>query len=185
MVRLTLLVNRAMLKTTKPIILIGPMGCGKTSTAHRLACALKYDFYDTDNELVERTGVSINHIFDVEGEAGFRLRETKILKELCQLENAVIATGGGIVVEPENRHLLKQYGIVFYLQSSIECLVARTNKSRHRPLLENSDDRQQTMIDILKIRQPWYLECADIVINTSYKKLYMIINEIKKGLYEI
>lgn len=182
--QLILLATR-MIRNAKPIVLIGPMGSGKTSAGHRLSCVLKRDFYDTDTELVERTGVSISHIFDVEKEDGFRQRESKILAELCQLENTVIATGGGIVIESYNRDLLKKYGMVIYLQSSIECLLERTNKSKHRPLLASSNDKKQTIIDIVQKREKWYQECADITIDTSYKKLYMIINEIKKSINEL
>ncbi len=166
----------------KSIILIGPMGVGKTSIGHRLAYVLRYDFYDSDSELVERTGVSINHIFKVEGETGFRRRESKMLKELCQLKNSVIATGGGIVTVLENRQLLQKHNPVIYLKSSLTTLLERTAKSNHRPLLENSANREKTITDLLKVRNPWYQQCANITIDTSGKRLYMIINEIKKKL---
>jgi len=84
------------------VVLVGPMGSGKTSVGRRLACVLKRDFFDSDFEIVARTGVAIDHIFDVEGEEGFRQRETKMLKDLCEISNVVIATGGGIVIKEEN-----------------------------------------------------------------------------------
>jgi shikimate kinase len=102
------------------VVLVGPMGSGKTSVGRRLACVLKRDFFDSDFEIVARTGVAIDHIFDVEGEEGFRQREINMLSELCEIPNIVIATGGGIVIKPENRELLKRDSFVVYLSSSIK-----------------------------------------------------------------
>ena len=123
-------------KQTTNVVLVGPMGSGKTSVGRRLACVLERDFFDSDFELVARTGVAIDHIFDVEGEKGFRQRETQVLKDLCKIPNIVIATGGGIVIREENRALLKRDSFVVYLFSSIEQLVKRTAHSKSRPLLE-------------------------------------------------
>jgi shikimate kinase len=164
------------------IVLVGPMGSGKTSVGRRLACVLKRDFFDSDFEIVARTGVAIDHIFDVEGEEGFRNRETSMLADLCEISNIVIATGGGIVIKPENRELLKHNSFVVYLSSSVEQLVNRTARSKSRPLLERSTDREQTIKDILKARESFYQEVADIVIDTTGKKLYAIINEITKAI---
>jgi shikimate kinase len=158
------------------------MGSGKTSVGRRLACVLKRDFFDSDFEIVARTGVAIDHIFDVEGEEGFRLRESAMLADLCEISNIVIATGGGIVIKPQNRELLKQHSFVVYLSSSVEQLVMRTAKSKSRPLLEKSSNREQTIRDILEAREPLYQEVADVVIDTTGKKLYAIINEIKKAI---
>jgi shikimate kinase len=158
------------------------MGSGKTSVGRRLACVLKRDFFDSDFEIVARTGVSIGHIFDVEGEEGFRQRETSMLSELCDISNIVIATGGGIVIKSENRALLKNNSFVVYLASSVEQLVMRTARSKSRPLLEKSTNREQTIRDILEAREPLYQEVADVVIDTTGKKLYAIINEIKKSI---
>ena len=164
------------------IVLVGPMGSGKTSVGRRLACVLKRDFFDSDFEIVARTDVAIDHIFDVEGEEGFRNRETNMLTDLCEISNIVIATGGGIVIKPENRELLKHNSFVVYLSSSVEQLVARTARSKSRPLLERSTNREQTIKDILEARETFYQEVADIVIDTTGKKLYAIINEIKKAI---
>ncbi|MDC0429865.1 shikimate kinase [Candidatus Thioglobus sp.] len=164
------------------IVLVGPMGSGKTSVGRRLACVLKRDFFDSDFEIVARTGVAIDHIFDVEGEEGFRNRETSMLADLCEISNIVIATGGGIVIKPENRELLKQNSFVVYLSSSVEQLVNRTARSKSRPLLERSTNREQTIKDILEARESFYQEVADIVIDTTGKKLYAIINEITKSI---
>ena len=164
------------------VVLVGPMGSGKTSVGRRLACVLKRDFFDSDFEIVARTGVAIDHIFDVEGEEGFRKRETKMLAELCEIKNIVIATGGGIVIKQENRELLKKNSFVVYLSSSIEQLVMRTAKSKSRPLLERSNNRNKTIRDLVEKREPLYQEVADVVIDTTGKKLYAIINEIKKAI---
>ncbi len=164
------------------VVLVGPMGSGKTSVGRRLACVLKRDFFDSDFEIVARTGVAIDHIFDVEGEEGFRQREINMLAELCEIPNIVIATGGGIVIKPENRELLKRDSFVVYLSSSIEQLVMRTARSKSRPLLEQSSNREQTIRDLVKKREPLYQEVADVVIDTTGKKLYAIINEIKKAI---
>jgi shikimate kinase len=161
------------------IVLVGPMGSGKTSVGRRLACVLKRDFFDSDFEIVSRTGVSIDHIFDVEGEKGFRVRESEVLIDLCAITNVVIATGGGIVVKQRNREILKNNSFVVYLSSSIEQLVKRTSHSKTRPLLERSTDREKTLRDIVDARDDFYTEVADVVIDTTGKKLYAIINEIK------
>lgn len=171
-----------MLDKVTNIVLVGPMGSGKTSVGRRLACVLKRDFFDSDFEIVARTGVAIDHIFDVEGEEGFRNRETSMLTDLCEISNIVIATGGGIVIRPENRELLKHNSFVVYLSSSVEQLVNRTARSKSRPLLERSTNREQTIKDILEARESFYQEVADIVIDTTGKKLYAIINEITKSI---
>jgi shikimate kinase len=171
-----------MLDKATNIVLVGPMGSGKTSVGRRLACVLKRDFFDSDFEIVARTGVAIDHIFDVEGEEGFRNRETSMLADLCEISNIVIATGGGIVIKPKNRELLKHNGFVVYLSSSVEQLVNRTARSKSRPLLERSTNREQTIKDILEARESFYQEVADIVIDTTGKKLYVIINEITKSI---
>ena len=164
------------------VVLVGPMGSGKTSVGRRLACVLKRDFFDSDFEIVARTGVAIDHIFDVEGEKGFRKRETQMLKELCDISNIVIATGGGIVIKEENRVLLKRHSFVVYLSSSVDQVVKRTAKSKSRPLLEQSSNREKTIRDLVNIREPLYQEVADVVIDTTGKKLYAIINEITKNI---
>jgi shikimate kinase len=171
-----------MKKQSINIILVGPMGSGKTSVGRRLACVLKRDFFDSDFEIVARTGVSIEHIFDVESEEGFRKRETAVLKDLCDISNIVIATGGGIVIKPENRELLKRNSFVVYLASSVEQLIIRTAKSKSRPLLEKSTNREKTIRELIQQREPLYQEVADVVIDTTGKKLYAIINNIKKAI---
>ena len=164
------------------IVLIGPMGSGKTTVGRRLAEQLKIDFYDADHEIINKTGVSIDHIFDIEGEQGFRKRESDVLEELSSKPNIVLATGGGAVLSEGNRLLLKKSGSVIYLLSSVDQILRRTAKSKTRPLLENSSDRRKTISDIIDSRDSLYREIATFIINTNGKKLNEIINEIQSFL---
>ena len=164
------------------IVLIGPMGSGKTTVGRRLAEVLKIDFYDADYEIINKTGVSIDHIFDIEGEEGFRKRESSILKDLCLKPNIVLATGGGAVLLGKNRDMIKKMGSVIYLSSSVDQILRRTSKSKTRPLLENSPNRRKTILDIIEAREPLYREVASIVINTNGKKLNEVIKEIHSHL---
>ena len=167
---------------SKNIVLVGPMGCGKTTVGRQLASKLNQDFFDTDHEIINKTGVSIDHIFDIEGEEGFRRRESEVLESLCDMNNIVIATGGGVVLLPQNRLVLKNAGVVIYLSSSVEQLLRRTAKSKTRPLLENSSDRQKTITDIVNARDKYYREVATIVIDTTGKKLNEVIDIIMNDL---
>jgi len=166
--------------SSKNIVLVGLMGSGKTTVGRRLAYKLNRDFFDTDHELINKTGVSIDHIFDIEGEKGFRERESKILENLCQMSNIILATGGGIVILPENREILKNAGLVVYLLASVDQIFRRTSKSKARPLLENSTDRKKTIIELLEARDVYYREVASFVVDTTGKKLQEIINVILK-----
>ena len=166
--------------TSKNIVLVGPMGSGKTTVGRRLAHELNQDFFDTDHEIIDKTGVTIDHIFDIEGEEGFRERESKILENLCQMSNIILATGGGIVIKPKNREILKNSGLVVYLSSSVDQLLRRTAKSKTRPLLENSTDRRKTITDLVEARDLYYREVASLVIDTTGKKLHEVINIIKR-----
>ncbi len=167
---------------SKNIVLVGPMGCGKTTVGRQLASKLNQDFFDTDHEIINKTGVSIDHIFDIEGEEGFRRRESEVLESLCDINNIVIATGGGVVLLPQNRLVLKNAGVVVYLSSSVEQLLRRTAKSKTRPLLENSSDRQKTITEIVNARDKYYREVATIVIDTTGKKLNEVIDIIMNDL---
>jgi shikimate kinase len=167
---------------SKNIVLVGPMGCGKTTIGRRLSIKLNQDFFDTDHEIIKKTGVSIDHIFDIEGEEGFRQRESEALESLCDMKNVVIATGGGVVLLPQNRVVLKSTGVVVYLLSSVDQLLRRTAKSKTRPLLENSSDRQKTITEIVNARDKYYREVATIVIDTTGKKLNEVIDLIMNDL---
>ena len=158
------------------------MGSGKTTVGKRLSEKLDIDFYDADHEIIDKTGVSIDHIFDVEGEKGFRKRESNVLKDLCNKPNIVIATGGGAVMLEENRLEISKAGSVIYLSSSVDQILRRTAKSKTRPLLENSTNKRKTISDIIEARDPLYREIATIIINTNGKKLNEVIHEILKQL---
>ena len=164
------------------IILVGPMGSGKTTIGRRLSERLSLDFFDSDHEIVNTTGVSIDHIFDIEGEKGFRARESDVLKKLCNIPNIVLATGGGTVILEENRELMKKASSIIYLSSSVDQILRRTAKSKTRPLLEKSNNRRKTITDILEARDSLYKEVATLVINTNEKKLNKVIDEIMESL---
>ena len=165
------------------IILIGPMGSGKTSTGRMLAKEMGYAFADTDEEVTKRTGVSIAYIFDVEGEEGFRKRECLALKECLNDNNTVLSTGGGIVLSKENRDLLQDRGTVVYLQTSIRSQVKRTSSTNNRPLLQNKDP-EETLEKLMLTRAPLYEEIADITIMTDNKSLQEMSKEIQRAINE-
>ena len=171
-----------MQSTAKNIILVGPMGSGKTTIGKRLSESLGLEFFDSDIEIINKTGVSIDHIFDIEGEKGFRFRESDVLKKLCKIPNIVIATGGGAVLSDTNRELIKSAGLVVYLMSSVDQLLRRTAKSKTRPLLEKSNNRRKTITDIIETRDSLYKEVASVIINTNGKKLNEVIDEIIEAL---
>ena len=165
------------------IILIGPMGSGKTSTGKMLAKEMGYVFLDTDEEVTKRTGVSIAYIFDVEGEEGFRKRECLALKECLNDNNTILSTGGGIVLSKENRDLLQDRGTVVYLQTSIRFQVKRTASTNNRPLLKNKDPKE-TLEKLMLTRAPLYEEIADITIMTDNKSLQEMSKEIQRAINE-
>ena len=160
------------------IILVGPMGSGKTTIGRRLSERLSLDFFDSDHEIVNTTGVSIDHIFDIEGEKGFRARESDVLKKLCNMPNIVLATGGGAVILEENRELMKKASSIIYLSSSVDQILRRTAKSKTRPLLEKSNNRRKTITDIVEARDSLYKEVSSQIIDTNGKKLNEVIDEI-------
>ena len=164
------------------IVLVGPMGSGKTTVGRRLSEKLGVNFYDADHEIIDKTGVSIDHIFDVEGEEGFRKRESDVLRELCIKDNIVLATGGGAVISKENRFEISKTGSIIYLLSTVDQILRRTAKSKTRPLLEKSSNKRKTITDIIEARDPLYREIATIIIDTNGKKLNEVIHEILKHL---
>ncbi len=145
------------------IFLVGPMGAGKSTIGRHLAELLGKSFYDADEEIEKRTGASITWIFDIEGEPGFRKRESAVLEELTQHENVVVATGGGAILEEGNRALLKARGTVVYLAADIDTLAQRTRRDRARPLLQTAD-RRQRIDDLMKEREPLYRATADVTV---------------------
>jgi|TARA_B110001454_G_scaffold136884_1_gene127204 shikimate kinase len=164
------------------IFLIGPMGSGKTTVGRRLASMLGKTFCDTDNEVEAKTGVNIAYIFDVEGEEGFRTRESAALFEKAQLDNIIISTGGGIIELKANREVLKN-GYVIYLKTSLETQKERVTPNENRPLLLNTNAEKQ-LTELMIKRKPLYEESADRVIITDgltskavAKQIFEAINE--------
>ena len=148
------------------IFLVGPMGAGKSTIGKYLAQHLKLRFADTDTEIEARTGADIPWIFDVEGEAGFREREVQVVEEMTTWDDIVLATGGGVVMRPENRQALGARGYVVYLHATVEEQVRRTRRDRRRPLLQKGDP-EQVLRALMAIRDPLYREIADHIIDTD------------------
>jgi len=153
------------------------MGAGKSTIGRQLATVLKKDFKDSDHEIIARTGASIPLIFEIEGEEGFRKRETAMIDELTQLENVVLATGGGAVLRQENRKHLVDRGVVIYLFASIDQLFERTSRDRNRPLLQTEDPRGK-LAQLMAERDPIYREVADMVVHTDDRSIKSVIKEI-------
>jgi len=159
------------------IILIGPMGSGKTSTGRILAKEMGFEFIDTDEAIIESTGVSIAYIFDVEGEAGFRKREHKELMKFLGNDNMVIATGGGIITYDKSRVILQDQKKVVYLKTSIEKQIERATVSDNRPLLIDTDPESKLQ-ELMLTREPLYEEISDIKIDTNERRPSEIALEI-------
>jgi len=171
-------------KTTRRIFLVGLMGAGKTTIGKQLAQSLGYEFYDSDHEIEKHTGATIPLIFELEGEQGFRSRETKMIDELTQRENIILATGGGVVLCEENRAALTERGIVIYLSASVEQLFNRTRRDKSRPLLQTENPREK-LTELLQQREPLYKNIADIVVDTGKGNIKSIVNFINKKLLTI
>lgn len=163
------------------IFLVGPMGAGKTTVGRRLAEARGMEFIDSDHEVESRTGVNINFIFEKEGEAGFRRRECAAIADLAARENLVLSTGGGAILDPENRRLLAEHGFVVYLYASVEQQIARTERTDNRPLLRVGD-RRETLQRLFQIRDPLYREIADLVVNTDGRNARLLSRDIEDRL---
>lgn len=164
------------------IFLIGPMGAGKSTIGRTLAKELKLEFYDSDEVIEQRTGADISWIFDVEGEEGFRKREQKIIEELTQKSNIVLATGGGVVTSPENRNALAARGTVIYLKTSLQQQYERTKRDTKRPLLQ-TDDLESRLEALREEREPYYEELADISFETDKLTVKAVANNIIKYIY--
>ncbi len=163
------------------IFLVGPMGAGKTSVGRQLARRLGLEFVDADHEIERRTGVDIPYIFEVEGEAGFRERERRVLAELTLRPGIVLATGGGAVLDEANRAVLAARGTVVYLHASVGEQLRRTRGDRRRPLLQVADPAAR-LAELMAVREPLYRAVADLVVETDGRGVRSVVGEIVRRL---
>jgi shikimate kinase len=175
--------NALNLQVPGNVFLVGLMGAGKTAAGRILAQHLGKAFYDCDHEIERRTGVRIPVIFDIEGEAGFRAREAAVLQELTVLKDIVLATGGGAVLNAENRRALVAGGTVVYLRTSLDDLWRRVRHDRNRPLLQTADPRQR-LAELYAERDPLYREVATIIIDSGSQSLRSLARLLEHRLAE-
>ena len=169
------------MKTPGSLFLTGPMGAGKSTIGRQLSRQLRMTFYDSDREIENRTGVDIPLIFELEGEQGFRKRERLVIDELTSLPDIVLATGGGAILDADNRKHMAERGLVIYLHASVNQQLARTKHDRNRPLLQTDNPRQR-LDDLMQLRDPLYREIADLVIDTDGKRVMAVVNQIIRKL---
>jgi shikimate kinase len=164
-------------KPKQAIFLIGMMGAGKTTVGRSLSRRLDLEFLDADRELEARLGVGIPTVFELEGEAGFRRRESALIDELTQRDRLVLATGGGVVLDPANRRALGERGLVIYLRASVADLWHRLRRDRQRPLLRTADPRAR-IESLVAERDPLYMEVAHLVVETGRQPVEMVVADI-------
>jgi shikimate kinase len=170
-----------MVHASNNIFLVGMPGSGKTTIGRQLARRMQRSFVDADHEIEARTGVRIPLIFDIEGEQGFRDRESKVLAELSGGSNQVVATGGGAVLRPENRAALKQGGVIVYLHATPHLLFERTRMDHNRPLLQVADPMKK-IEELFVQRDPLYREVADIIVNSLGGSVTHLVKQIQREL---
>lgn len=163
--------------TSPNVYLVGPMGVGKTTVGRSLAEALNLHFVDVDKEIELRAGADISWIFDVEGEFGFRQRESRTLEDIAAQTGQLIATGGGIVLSEANRQIIKQSGYCVYLKADLQQLVHRIGRDKKRPLLRTGNPRE-VLRKILEEREPMYMDVADCVVQTTAKPMRYVVREV-------
>jgi shikimate kinase len=169
---------------TGNIFLIGLMGAGKTTVGKLIARHLNRPFFDSDHEIEKRTGVNIPLIFELEGEAGFRTRETAVIEELTGLKNIVLATGGGAILSPRNRDNLRGNGTVIYLRARVEDLWQRTRHDKNRPLLQTADPLTK-LKELFAQRDPLYCEIADIIVDSGAQSVHALVHQIEEQLKQL
>ena len=158
------------------IALIGFMGAGKTSVGRLAAEQLHFDYLDTDELIQSRTGRAITEIFSTDGEPAFRKMESELVTELAARTNTVIATGGGLPVNPQNLLNLKKYALVVCLWASPEKIWERVKNQTHRPLLHDPDP-QKKIRDLLAVREPFYKQ-ADVLLNTELRSVREVTQQV-------
>jgi shikimate kinase len=159
------------------IFLVGPMGSGKTAVGRYLARLLDYPFFDSDHEIELRSGADIPLIFEREGEAGFRRREREVIADLVRNQRAVLATGGGAILDAANRADLIRHGWVVYLEASVSQQAERAGRTRHRPLLHGADPTLR-LEELLRVREPLYREVADLTVSTDRRRVPAVAERI-------
>lgn len=163
------------------VFLVGLMGAGKTTIGRILARKLGLTFIDSDHEIEARTGASIPWIFEIEGEASFRRREADVIRELSAQQGLVLATGGGAILNADNRTFLKARGTVIYLRASVNSILQRTAHDKNRPLLQTADPRAK-LEELMEVRDPLYMEIADLVIDTGRPNVQSMVQTILNQL---
>jgi shikimate kinase len=166
------------------IFLVGMMGAGKTSVGRVLAKRLQKTFYDSDHVIENRTGVKIPVIFEIEGEAGFRVRESAVVDELTAQCDIVLATGGGAVLSEKNRERMRARGTVVYLRASVRDLLNRTRHDKNRPLLQATDPRAR-LSELYEKRDPLYREVAHLTVDTGNQSLTSLVSRLCQLLLEM
>jgi len=171
------------MESSRSIFLVGLMGAGKTTVGRQLARRLGKTFYDTDHEIEGRTGVRVALIFEIEGELGFRAREAQVIEALTALDDVVLATGGGAVLDPANRARLAGRGFVIYLRAQPRDLHYRTRHDKSRPLLANGDPLAR-LEELHRVRDPLYAEVADLTVDTGRQSVGHLVEQLLKRLPE-
>ncbi|OGT42341.1 MAG: shikimate kinase I [Gammaproteobacteria bacterium RIFCSPHIGHO2_12_FULL_37_34] len=166
------------------IFLIGPMGAGKTSIGRALAKQLGKDFYDSDEEIEKKMGVSLSWIFDLEGMEGYREREKKIIDELSLLTNTVLSTGGGCVETKEVCDYLQHRGLIIYMEVSLETQLDRLKRDKRRPLLQG-ENPQEVLKHLWETREPIYEHIADCTVGTDHRSIRDVCDDIIRWLRTI
>lgn len=172
------------MKMAGNIFFVGLMGSGKTTIGRALARKLNLHFIDSDHEIEKRTGVSVPTIFEIEGEGGFRDRESEVIADLVTSKNLILATGGGAVLREQNRELLKRNGTVVYLRAPVEELFARTSRDRNRPLLQTADPMARLQ-ELFVLRDPLYKETAHVTIDTNRQSVQQLVSDLEARLIEM
>lgn len=160
------------------IFIIGPMGAGKSTIGMQIARKLKREFYDTDRELEKRLGVDVSWLYDVEGEEGFRKRETKLLKELVSLEKVVLSTGGEIILRSENRELLRTHGHVIHLTTDLKKQIERTARNQYKRPTLRGDDSKERIKCFSQERGPLYEEIAEVTFLSNHRNVSQVVKKI-------
>jgi len=171
------------MESSRNIFLVGLMGAGKTTVGRQLARRLGKRFFDTDQEIEQRTGVRVAVIFEIEGESGFRAREAQALQLLTAEDDIVLATGGGVVLDPANRARLAHRGFVIYLRAQPRDLYLRTRHDKSRPLLQTGDPLAR-LEELHQIRDPFYQEVSDLIVETGRQNVGVLVDHLLKRLPE-